>query len=442
MGSLEAELATQTDTELATQTDTVRTSGMKARIVRGATEVGGSCVELESQGKRLVVDLGRPLASTLDEVLPLPDVAGLADGKDPSLLGVLISHSHPDHYGLVSQVPAAVPAYIGAGAARVLKESAFFSAAGLEREWAGLFTDGSTIQLGPFEVTALAVDHSAFDAYALVIRAGGRVLVYSGDLRGHGADRGAFSNFLVRLPLDIDAQLLEGTTVGRDESTEPGLSEGDVEERVLSICDETSGLVLACFSTQNLQRLKSFYRATLQAADRQLALDPYTHAVAVAAADEFPRVGNPRTKLYVPQSQRVKIKNSQEFGRVNLLRRYRLFPEQLAGQAGKLVMVFRPSMAREFERAQCLEGARVIWSMWPGYLKEERMKPFADFLERNAIPLTVVHSSGHATVDDLQRVATAAGAARVVPIHTNAPERYPSLFKNVEPHSDGEWWAV
>ena len=416
---------------------------MKARIVRGAVEIGGSCVELESQGQRLVLDLGRPLASTLDEVLPMPDVAGLAGGDDPSLLGVLISHSHPDHYGLVAQLPPAVPVYIGAGAARVLEEAAFFSPAGLSRDWAALFDDGSTIRLGPFTVTALAVDHSAFDAYAFVVEADGRTLVYSGDLRGHGADAEIFESFLDRLPAGIDALLLEGTTVGRDASKSgPGISEADVEEQVLEICDRAEGMVLTCFSAQNVDRLASIYRATLQTTSRRLALDPYTHAVAAAAVDEFPRVGSPRTQLYVPQSQPVKIKRNQEFHRVNTLRRHRIFPEHLAAQAKELILVFRASMAKELERAECLSGAEVIWSMWPGYLQEERMTPFTEFLDRNEIPLTVVHSSGHATVEDLQRVAASAGAARVVPIHTNAPERYSGLFDNVEPHQDGEWWTV
>ena len=35
---------------------------MRARIHRGAHEIGGSCVELEADGCRLVLDVGRPLS--------------------------------------------------------------------------------------------------------------------------------------------------------------------------------------------------------------------------------------------------------------------------------------------------------------------------------------------------------------------------------------------
>jgi hypothetical protein len=40
---------------------------VKAIIHRGAREIGGSCVELECQGQRLVLDIGRPLEATLDD---------------------------------------------------------------------------------------------------------------------------------------------------------------------------------------------------------------------------------------------------------------------------------------------------------------------------------------------------------------------------------------
>jgi ribonuclease J len=53
---------------------------LKAIIHRGAREIGGSCVELECDGQRLVVDIGRPLDAGLDDYLPLPVIAGL-DGS-------------------------------------------------------------------------------------------------------------------------------------------------------------------------------------------------------------------------------------------------------------------------------------------------------------------------------------------------------------------------
>jgi ribonuclease J len=105
-------------------------------------------------------------------------------------------------------------------------------------------------------------------------------------------------------------------------------------------------------------------------------------------------------------------------------------------------MSFRPSMASDLERADCLDGAHAVWSMWPGYLRDERLLEFREFLERHRIPLTLLHASGHATVDVLRRLAKAMEPARIVPIHTAHPERFASVFGRAEVHRDGEWWSV
>ena len=62
----------------------------------------GTCVEIESQCKRLVLDIGLPLDDPAAATMDLRPVPGL-DKPDPSLLGVLISHPHQDHYGYVAE---------------------------------------------------------------------------------------------------------------------------------------------------------------------------------------------------------------------------------------------------------------------------------------------------------------------------------------------------
>jgi len=84
-------------------------------IHRGAEEIGGTCIELEAEGARIVLDLGLPLDAELGEVA-LPAVPGLA-AADPSLLGVVISHPHQDHYGLAHLVPRETRFLVGRAAA-------------------------------------------------------------------------------------------------------------------------------------------------------------------------------------------------------------------------------------------------------------------------------------------------------------------------------------
>ena len=105
-------------------------------------------------------------------------------------------------------------------------------------------------------------------------------------------------------------------------------------------------------------------------------------------------------------------------------------------------MLFRPSMAKDLEWAGCLEGANLIYSLWPGYLKDERYQWFQDWLEKHQIPLTHCHTSGHAPVADLKRLAEAISAKRLVPIHSFEPDSYPDFFENVELKNDGETWSA
>ena len=134
---------------------------MRARIHRGAHEVGGNCVELEAQGGRLILDLGRPLAAPPDADVPLPAVPGLQNGDDRSLVGLLLSHPHLDHYGLVGKIASDVPVFLGEAASRILQEAAFFTLSGISIKPSGFLRHRESFQIGPFRVTPYLNDHSA-----------------------------------------------------------------------------------------------------------------------------------------------------------------------------------------------------------------------------------------------------------------------------------------
>jgi hypothetical protein len=107
-----------------------------------------------------------------------------------------------------------------------------------------------------------------------------------------------------------------------------------------------------------------------------------------------------------------------------------------------VIFLFRPSMATDMERAECLNGARLVWSQWEGYLTDPRFAPFLEWQQRLGLPLERLHTSGHASIGDLQRLAEAISAKRVVPIHSFESGRYTEFFTNVECRNDGERWAL
>lgn len=243
--------------------------------------------------------------------------------------------------------------------------------------------------------------------------------------------------------MDIDALLLEGTHVlpAGQPSREP-LTEAEVERLCVELSEATEGIVLANYSAQNIDRLVTLFRAAKRSG-RHLVLDLYAATIARATgAATIPQAEWDGVLVYVPQSQRVRVKASGEFERVEAIRSQRIYPEDLVGRAGELVLTFRGSMAREIERAGCLVGARALWSLWSGYLSRPAGEEMRHWFDSHGITLTIAHASGHATIETLQRFVAALSPQQVVPIHTAAPERFPELFPNVNLRADGEWWTV
>jgi len=104
--------------------------------------------------------------------------------------------------------------------------------------------------------------------------------------------------------------------------------------------------------------------------------------------------------------------------------------------------LFRPSMTRDLEKAECLHAARLIYSLWPGYLKRADLGPFHAWLNQHGIPLVHCHTSGHASPGDLQRFAKAIAPRMLVPIHSFSTGRFDEYFENVVLKQDGQWWEV
>jgi ribonuclease J len=416
---------------------------MRVRIHRGAHEIGGSCVEVEADGCRLVLDVGRPLDAARDEEIALPPVAGFGEA-DPSLVGVVISHAHQDHWGLVGQVPAGVPLYLGEATHRILGEAAFWTA-GLVVEAAGFLAHRKPFEVGPFRVTPFLNDHSAFDAYSVLVECGGKRLFYTGDIRGHGRKGGIFEELLRKPPEDVDVLLMEGTNIRADDAPETvQLTETELEDVCRSTFLATPGMVLAVTSSQNIDRLVTLYRAAKRSG-RQFVIDLYTASIARATGNpNIPQPGPTWTdvKVFVPLWQRRKVKDAKEFHRVAEIAPYRVFEEDLAAKRDESVLLFSLASGPLLDGAGCLEGAHAVWSLWSGYLKEASGKRLLTFLQQRNIPLSLHHTSGHASIPDLQRLAKAINPDRVVPIHSFGAHRYSDYFSDSESRPDGTWWEV
>ena len=243
-------------------------------------------------------------------------------------------------------------------------------------------------------------------------------------------------------PGDIDLLLMEGSTIGRNGDDNIYLSENDLEQRFLKHFSAAKGLTLVWTSGQNIDRLVTIYRACQQAG-KKFIVDLYTANILKAIGNpHLPQPGWKDFFIYVPKFQRIIIKKQGLFDFVRAFSFCRVYPEMLPEMAESSVMLFRPSMARELSKDGLLGKASLIYSLWSGYLKDDRYKWFNAWIEDNGIKLTHCHTSGHAPVSDLQRLAKALCPSTIVPIHSFEPKQYEKLFDRVVIKNDGEIWRI
>lgn len=286
------------------------------------------------------------------------------------------------------------------------------------------------------------MDHSAYDSYAVLVEADGKRLFYSGDFRAHGRKACLVERLIADPPTGVDVLLMEGTTIGRPDADQGLPKETDLEDRMVELFRQTPGMPLVWCSGQNIDRLVTVFRACKRA-NRQFIIDMYTaHVLRATGNENVPQADWHGIKVFLPESQKRQIKQKGEFALAKSYRPYRIFPERLAEAAPTSVMLFRPSMMRDVEAAKCLEGSRLICSIWSGYLRDEKHQRFLGWLKSRGIPMDECHTSGHACMEDLVRLRQAFPEAAVMPIHTERPDRFEEGFGNVQQWPNDDWWET
>lgn len=415
---------------------------MRLRIHRGAHEIGGSCVELEAQGYSILLDLGLPLDAPEPDPSLLPEIPGLTDGSNSKLLGVVISHPHGDHYGLVGLAHSTVPVFIGSAARTVLMASKPFVRMPLDAETLQTYASGKTFELGPFRITPFLTDHSAFDAHSFLVEASGKRVFYSGDIRAHGRKAYQVEKLLRQPPPAIDVLLLEGTTLSRSESlSSKSKTESELEDQIVKQIEDAPGLVLASFSPQNIDRFVTIYRATRRAG-REFIGDVYlAHVLSELKLDTLPQAASGAFRVYLPQRQRSRIIADEGFDLLNDLKASRIYLGEIASNPTNWVMLFRESMMSDIDRLSSAVPATLLYSLWSGYLAQGNGK-LQLWCQSRGIKLVLAHTSGHADPRTLVRFANALKAKTVIPIHTEASDVMENLIPNVSIVPDGKWFAV
>ena len=430
---------------------------MKFKIHRGTKEIGGSCVEVWTENTRIVLDFGMPLVNregsefdfskfknlTTPELIErrvLPDIKGLYDESDQLIDGVIISHAHQDHYGLLHYIHKGVKHYLGEATHKIIELNNLFTPQEIHIENVLYFEREKKFQIGDISITPYWADHSAFDAYSFLVEAEGKSLFYSGDFRGQGRKANAFKWFVHNAPQQVDYLLLEGTTIGRE--SKPFKTETEIENDFVKVFQEQNKINLIYTSGQNIDRIVSIYRACIKT-NKILVVDVYVATILKTLSD-FARIPSPSKEfanLKVIFSHYTSNRLSKG-GNEKILyqfKNYKITKEEIGNQADKMVMLVRPSMQKDLEKIIGIDGGNFIYSMWEGYLQKSDTQKLLDHLTNRNFILHKIHTSGHADTATLKQMVDAIQPKNIVPIHTFSGSDYAQVFSTpIVEMNDGE----
>ncbi len=163
-------------------------------------------------------------------------------------------------------------------------------------------------RVGGLRVRAFPVDHSIPGATAFAVETSGGWIVYTGDLRLHGARGHLTRRFLEEAAaLEPLALLCEGTRPADPARGEPCPTEADVYRAAGEAVAGTRGLVVADFGPRNVERLLTFHRVARENG-RRLAVtvqDAYLLGALAAAGEAVPVPGaDPFLAVYVKERAR------------------------------------------------------------------------------------------------------------------------------------------
>ena len=405
---------------------------MKIIIHRGNREIGASCIEVQTAQTRVIFDVGLELEGKPATVPQ--NIEGVA--------ALFITHAHPDHYGLVSKVPAEIPAYCGALTEDIMRIMGTFNPRfGEVNRTFQHFTNGEPVKIGDITITPYATDHSVPDSYAFHVEADGKKILISGDFRAHGR-KACLMEICARVVHAPDAMVVDGTCVvqrapePQERQTTVYNDEEKVEAGILKVLRKEQLPAFIDASSINVDRMVSAFKAAKRAG-RIFAVDIYSALILWIMNKKYGR------KIPINEWEEFKVISSDDLTghqkNILLANQERLGlgkfvqtlsgkgtvqPETIAKNPNRFLIKF--NKREELIKKLGIGKYSYIYSMWSGYMspRYDQQGRFQKLKESSNVRFHFIHTSGHATWDELCGFIDKVAPRKLIPFHTNYPEGF------------------
>ncbi|WP_302483096.1 MBL fold metallo-hydrolase [uncultured Dialister sp.] len=377
---------------------------MKLCIHRGTHQIGGIAAEIATETTRILIDMGDELSLDPGFVSAPLHIPGVTDANG-RCDAVLFTHYHGDHTGQMLRIRPDIPLYAGALAKDIMRLSSAHSWKKDEVlcrriETIRTFSAGMPFLIGDIQITPFGIDHSAVDSYLFLIEADGKCILYTGDFRLHGVRGKTMDKILDRRIGKVDAIITEGTTVSRTDGKT--VTEWELQARVRNYLQQYKYVFVLC-ATTNLDRIFALARAVPRG--KYCICDDYQKMLVETVSKHWSGISS--------------------FYEMPKLLSFKHHPPARFAELGGLMFVRANSkfgaIICQYDPAQSI----LLYSMWDGY----RTKPGSTIPDFLALTDTweTLHTSGHASPEDLRHIIEKADPQLVIPMHTDAPQKMQAL---------------
>jgi len=342
--------------------------------------------------------------------LVLPDIRFLAEERR-NLKGIIITHAHEDHYGALNELwPGLnVPVYASPFTAGMLEAKRDYERSRTEIP-VTIFKQGDRINLGPFEIEAVGVNHSIPEPMSLAIRTPLGTVVHTGDWKidlepslGPLTDEARFRKLGDE---GVLALICDSTNAVRD-GISP--SEREVSESLTKIIEASEGRVGITTFSSNVGRIRSIARAA-EAAGREVLL----------LGSSMKRVTNVARDIGLMEGIKPFIEED-EFGYIPRDKVVVI----LTGSQGEPRAALAKIARDEMRNVAFSAGDTIIFSSRAIPGNEKAINDIKNGLVEQGIHIitdaeALVHVSGHPRRNELQQMYSWVRPKMVVPVHGEA----------------------